>query len=143
MKTKVKRIIGYLILILPVLAFLGTGTYAQLAQYSDKVRVVEGKCLETFSEQHWYKHRPPETVTYSTVRSGHSAYVVQGDCQTAVRGRELWRDQHKVLAVIGLFTQIVYAAFDLIVVLAIIFFTVSFAIDLIKSKDQPESESDE
>lgn len=140
MKTKVKRIIGYLILILPVLAFLGIGTYAQLEHYSDKVRVVEGKCLETFSEQHWHKTSPPETVTYSTVRIGHSAYVVRGDCQTAVRSRELWMDQHPVLTIIGLLTQIFYAAFDLVVVLAILVFTVSFAIDLIKSKDKTESD---
>ena len=140
MSARVKKIIGYLILILPVLAFLGIGTYAQLAQYSDKVRVVEGKCLETFSEEHWHRHSPPETVTYSTVRIGHSAYVVQGDCQTAARGRELWRDQHAVLAVIGLFTQIIYAAFDLIVALAILIFIVSFALDLIKSKDKTESD---
>ena len=140
MNAKVKKIIGYLILILPVIAFLGIGTYAQLEQYSDKVRIVEGKCLETFSEQHWHRHSPPETITYSTVRIGHSAYVLQGDCQTAIRGRELWRDQHKVLTIIGCLTQIFYAVFDLVVVLAVIVFTVSFAIDLIKGKDQPESD---
>lgn len=143
MKTKVKKIIGYLILILPVLAFLGTGTYGQLEKYSDEVRIAEGTCLETFSQQHWYKHRAPETITYSTVRIGHSAYVVRGDCKTAVRSRELWMDQHKVLAIIGCFTQIIYAAVALIAVLAALFFTISFAIDLIKSKDKPESESDE
>jgi hypothetical protein len=140
MNTKVKKIIGYLILILPVLAFLGIGTYAQLEQYSDKVRIVEGKCLETFSEQHWHRHSPPETITYSTVRIGYSAYVLRGDCQTAIRGRELWRDQHKVLAIIGCLTQIFYAVFDLVVVLAVIVFTASFAINLIKSKDKPESD---
>lgn len=140
MSTKVKKIIGYLILILPVLAFLGTGTYAQLEKYSDKVRVVEGKCLETFSEQHWHRHSPPETVTYSTVRIGHDAYVLQGDCKTAVRGRELWSDQHKVLTLIGFFTQLFYGVAALITVLAAIVFTVSFAIDLTKSKDKTESD---
>lgn len=140
MKTKVKKIIGYLILILPVIAFLGAGTYGQLEKYSDKVRIAEGKCLETFSEQHWYKSSPPETITYSTVRIGHSAYVVRGDCQTAVRGRELWMDQHKALTIIGLFTQIFYGAVALIAVLAAAFFTISFAIDLTKSKDKTESD---
>ena len=140
MNAKVKKIIGYLILILPVLAFLGTGTYAQLERYSEKVRVVEGKCLETFSEQHWHRHSPPETVTYSTVRIGHSAYIVQGDCQTAIHGRELWMDQHKVLTMIGCLTQIFYAVVAVVAGLVAVFFTASFAINLIKSKDKPESD---
>ena len=134
MSAKVKKIIGYIILILPVLAFLGTGTYAQLERYSEKVRVVEGKCLETFSEQHWHRYSPPETVTYSTVRIGHSAYIVRGDCQTAIHGRVLWMDQHKVLTIIGCLTQIFYAVVAVVAGLVAVFFTASFAINLLADR---------
>lgn len=87
-----KKILIILLMLSPLCLFLGNSLYSFHKVGSPDNIIAEGKCLETFQEEHWHKNRPPTISTHTVVRVGHRVYLVNGPCETA---RKIpWQIEH-------------------------------------------------
>lgn len=140
LKNTLKSILGLFIMILPFAAFFGTGIYAQLTRYSDDVLLSEYKCATTFTEEHWHKYSPPTTHTYSVVHNNHVAYVIEGDCTTGISRKTMWEQEHVILSMIGLVTQVALLIIFIVAILVAVVFVVVTGLNLIDSgSSKPKS----
>lgn len=94
-----RKILIFLLMVSPIALLLGNTLYCMHTVKSDDNIVAEGKCLETFNEEHWHKNRPPTISTYTVVRVGHHVYLVDGPCETA--RKVPWQIEHDTQWFIG------------------------------------------
>ena len=126
-----KNKFGILMILIPVLLFFSDGWYVYLKSQSNDELLAQGKCIETFTEEHWHKHSPPSVTVHSTVRLGHDAYVLDGDCNNKLKEIP-WTESHEVHYAIGVISCIIQIIIGVMLVLVIIVVWVIIALSMIK-----------
>ena len=109
-----RHILAHLLWIIPLLAWLGVGAYTY---FHDNEPVAKGECLKTYVFEHWHKHSPPTQSVHSVYFYQGQAYVVDGSCSDSYIS---WKDTHKILYTIAIFSILPYALIALLIAAGLI-----------------------
>jgi len=113
------KTIGYIMILLPVMFIYIIGGYTYYKTNSDEDIKIKGKCIETYTVNHWYKSSPPTTTVHTVVRLNQKAYIVDGECDNGVK-QIPWHKEHNILYIFGGIGEVVILITLVIIGLAIL-----------------------
>ena len=118
-----------LAIVLVLLPFIFLFTMSGISYYHRNLpdeQMNHGKCIETYTVEHWHKHKAPTTTVHSVVRNGNSVYIVDGNCNNHTKTIP-WEKEHDFIYFMGCIGSLILFGLGLILGIAIILFWI-FAI---------------
>lgn len=123
--------LAIVIIILPfIFLFTMTGISNYYKNLPDE-QMNHGKCIETYTVEHWHKYKAPTTTVHSVVRDGNSVYIVDGNCNNHTKTIP-WEQEHGFISFMGFLGSMVLFGLCFVFVIAIIVFWILAILFLFK-----------
>lgn len=111
--------LGIFIVLLPFIFLFTMTDISYYYTHLPEERMNHGKCLETYTVEHWHKYSAPTTSVHSVVRNDGYVYIVDGDCRNHIKAIP-WEQEHGFIHFMGELGGVVLIGLCLLTVIAII-----------------------
>ena len=92
-----RKFLASLVFVIPLLICMAVTVDWNLYDESDEMKMSQGKCLETFQVEHYFKNTAPTKTTHSVVRIDENVYIVDGSC--VKHDLPKWTDIHNAFVI--------------------------------------------